>query len=265
MSKQPQLGFPAPLLGVDPIRLPVLHDDGEILVLAKPPGVLVQQDSWYPRLPVLIEAIRYQASQGKPEFVKMGIGPEGLWAVTELDPECAGPVLMARSRDVGENLKNQFGSGDFTFTFEFLSQSSPAEDSFECDLPIARHARLSRMLVSHTTGKIARTTFSSVDRVGAYTLCQARTCFPRRHQVPLHAFESGLPILGDRIYAKSSPVMLSRLKRDYQFRRDQEERPLYDGPAYYLKELKIGAECTVSMPAPPRWPGLVKQLEKYSR
>lgn len=265
MSKQLQIGFPAPLLGVDPIRLPVLYDDGELLALAKPPGVLVQQDSWYPRLPVLIEAIRYQAEREKPEFVKLGIGKAGLWAVTDLDPECAGPLLLTRSRDTAEDLKNQFGSASLHFTFKLLTPSTPDKDMLECDLPLARHGRLPRMLVSHTTGKTSRTTFSREAEVGAYTLCSARTRFPRRHQVLLHAFECGLPVLGDRIYAKSSPVMLSRLKRDYHFRRDQDERPLYDGPAYYLSELEIPGQAVISMPPPPRWPGLVKQLQKYSR
>jgi 23S rRNA-/tRNA-specific pseudouridylate synthase len=120
------------------------------------------------------------------------------------------------------------------------------------------------MLVSHTTGKITHTNFSMVNSVGAYALCSAQTHFPRRHQVLLHALESGLPVLGDRIYARSNPIMLSRLKRDYHFRRDRDERPLYDAPAYYLKELKISENLTISMPTPPRWQGLVKQLQKYS-
>jgi 23S rRNA-/tRNA-specific pseudouridylate synthase len=265
MKKLPHLGFPAPLLGPKPIRLPVLHDDGEIMALAKPPGVLVQQDAWYPRLPVLIEAIRYQAAQSKPEFVKMGIGQAGLWAVTDLDAECAGPLLSTRSREIAEDLRNQYGSGAFTFTFEFITPSTPDEDQMKCELPLSRHERLPRMLVSHTTGKVAQTEFSVEGRVGAYFLCSAVIRFPRRHQVLLHACESGLPVLGDRTYAKSNPIMLSHLKRDYHFRRDQDERPLYDGPAYYLKSLKISEDCTISMSEPPRWQGLVKQLQKYSQ
>jgi 23S rRNA-/tRNA-specific pseudouridylate synthase len=266
MNKVPHIGFPSPLLGPDPIRLPVVHDDGERIALAKPPAVLVQQDSWYPRLPVLVEAIRYQAAQGKPEFVKMGIGPAGLWAVTDLDAECAGPLLMARSREVAEDLRNKFGSGAFQFTFEFVTEAaSAATEPVTCDLPLARHERLPRMLVSHTTGKLAQTAFKMQERVGAYSLCTAQTQFPRRHQILLHASESGLPVLGDRLYAKSAPIMLSRLKRDYQFREDRDERPLYDGPAYFLKEIRVDEDCLISMPPPPRWQALLKQLGKYSQ
>lgn len=265
MTKSPHLGFPAPLLGTDSLRLPVVYDDGERMALAKPAGVLVQQDAWYPRLPVLVEAIRYQAAQAKPEFVKMGIGQAGLWAVTDLDAECAGPLLLARSRDVAEDLRNKFGSSSFSFTYEFVTQAAAAEEPVTCDLPLARHERLPRMLVSHTTGKIAQTVFAAQDRVGAYFRCTAQTRFPRRHQILLHASESGLPVLGDRLYAKSTPVMLSHLKRDYTFRQDRDERPLYDGPAYYLKEIQLDGECRIVMPSPPRWQALLRQLGKYSQ
>ena len=103
MDKTIPLGFPVPLLGMQPVRLPVLFDDGELLALAKPAGVLVQSDPWYANLPELVEAIRFQAHDGKPEFQRLNIGPEGLWAVTDLDPECYGPVLF---RVNGRLLKN---------------------------------------------------------------------------------------------------------------------------------------------------------------
>ena len=46
MEKQMQLGFPVPLLGMEPVRLPVLYDDGDLLALAKPVGDMVQNDAW---------------------------------------------------------------------------------------------------------------------------------------------------------------------------------------------------------------------------
>ena len=42
MDKLPHLGFPVPLLGLQPQRLPILFDDGTLIALAKPLDVLVQ-------------------------------------------------------------------------------------------------------------------------------------------------------------------------------------------------------------------------------
>lgn len=259
------LGFPAPLLGHGPLRLPVVFDDGDCLALLKPPGVLVQPDSWFPRLPVLIEAIRYQAAQGKPEFANMGIPETGLWAVHDLDPECAGPVLFARHRDTAESLKEQLGSLNFAFSYEFIAKAPLPAQQVACDLPLARHERLPRMLVSHTTGKKSHTDFTGLGTLGSHILCVARTRYPRRHQILLHAMEAGLPILGDGHYARSPLPLLSRLKRDYRARADREERPLYPGPALFLRSITLEPDLEIRVPEPPKWHALCKQLAKYSR
>ncbi|MGC9449813.1 MAG: hypothetical protein ACP5I4_00080 [Oceanipulchritudo sp.] len=258
------LGFPDPLLGDRPVRLPVLFDDGEVLVFAKPCGVLVETDSWYPRLPVLVEAIRYQAGQGKPEFSRIGIPPEGLRAVTGLDPDCHGPVLFARGADQAEALRNACGSNQFRFRFVFLTAGNPTRDAIQCDLPISRHTHQRKMLISHATGKKAATSFERTGRVGAFHLWTARTSYVRHHQILLHAFEAGLPVLGDALYARSRPPMLSSFKRQYTGKRDQEERPLFEGPAYYLQELQLPSGVTIPCPEPPRWGGLLRQLVKHS-
>jgi 23S rRNA-/tRNA-specific pseudouridylate synthase len=264
MTVNPQLGFPPPLLGHRPQRLPILFDDGSLMALAKPQAVLVEADSWFPRVPVLVEAIRYQSSLGKPEFLRHGIAGEGLWNVFGLDPECHGPALFARSREQAEQLRNQLGSEAFEFTFTFLSKGCPGVDSIECTLPMARHAHQRRMLVSHTTGKKASTLFERNASVGAFHLWTARTRYPRLHQIPLHAFESGLPVLGDAVYARSQPPLLSKLKRHYTAKDDSGERPLYEGPAYYLSEVRIPSGEIINCPEPPRWGGLIKQLGMHS-
>ena len=264
MATLPHLGFPVPLLGMEPLRLPVLLDDGEIIVLAKPVGVLVQEDGWFPRTPVLVEAISHQSQQGKPEFQRLNIGPEGLWAVTDLDPECHGPVLFARDRQKADELRNKFGSGRFEFSFSLLSKGHPGPDEIDCNLPLARHRHMARVLVSHTTGKKASTRFEKGEAMAGGWHWVARTNFPRRHQILLHACESGLPVLGDERYARDPLPLLSQLKATYQHKRDIEERPLYDGPAYYLDRLQLDDGRVIDCPPPKRWNGLCRQLEKHA-
>jgi 23S rRNA pseudouridine1911/1915/1917 synthase len=257
------LGFPPPLLGEQALRLPVVYDDGDLLALAKPFGVVVQQDGWYPRIPSLVEATRYQAMNGKPEFVHLNIGEQGLWAITDLDCECMGPVLFSRSRERAEELKNGVGSGQFSFTYYLLSQAIGSEEEFACELPLARHSRRAHMLVSHTTGKKALTVFKFLGRLSRYGCYEARTDFPRRHQVLVHALESGLPVVGDSIYAGSQPVYLSALKSNYRPRRNHEERPLYPGPAYYLRSIELLNGNRIEADEPRQWVSLFKQLKRY--
>ena len=251
------------MLGMDPVRLPILFDDGQLLVLAKPPGVLVQADAWFPRLPVLIEAIRYQAQSGKPEFQRLGIHASGLWAVTDLDPECHGPVVFTRDREMAEALRSDLGSGNFMFVYRLLSRSKASSDPLVQELPLARHRQQDRMLVSHTTGKAALTEFRLHASSGGLFQYAASTRYPRRHQILVHSHESGLPVLGDTRYAREHPLLLSRIKRHYQPKKDTEERPLYDGPAYFLESIDLGNGVVVTAPPPPKWNGLIRQLERH--
>jgi 23S rRNA pseudouridine1911/1915/1917 synthase len=262
MSTIPYLGFPAPLLGMTPVRLPVVSDDGDALALIKPAGILVRKDNWYPRLPVLVEAIRYQAAQGKPEFKRMRIPEEGLWPVWDLDPECHGPVLFARNRDTAEHMRSEVGAENWRFTFLLLVDREAAPESALCDLPLARHEQRPRMLISHSTGKRARTEFRDLGAIGRRRLVSATAPFLRRHQILLHALELNMPVLGDGIYAGKPLPMLSAIKRTYRPSRNREEKPLYDGPAYFLHKVTPGAGQLIEGREPPRWPGLVRQLAK---
>lgn len=259
------LGFPVPLLGMRPMRLSVVMDDGVCLALDKPSGVLVFPDPWYGRTPVLVEAIRHQARAGKPELVRAGVGVDGLWAVHDLDPEAAGPVLFCRDRDLGERLRNDVGSNLFQFEFEFLTRANEEADALLCELPIARHASESRMLVTHKSGKLAQTEFCRQQRLGKYELWTARIALPRRHQVLIHAHESGLPVVGDRLYSRVRAPLLSQLKRDYRSKRNEDEVPLFAGPAYRLARVVLPDGRVVEAPAAKPWQGLIKRLERYAK
>ena len=263
MEKMKHLGFPVPLLGMKPVRLPLLFDDGEILVLSKPVNVLVQADPWYPQLPVLIEAIRHQSQACKPEFQNLEIPAEGLWAVTDLDAECHGPVVFARNRSVAEDLRSSLGSGDFTFRYKFVSRNSNEEAALECDLPLARHRHEKKMLISHTTGKKTVTRMKRVEKIGSLEIWSAETNYPRRHQILIHPLEKGLRVIGDMRYAREKPLLLSRFKRNYHQKRDIDERPLYEGAAYFLEQIILPDRTIITNPEPARWKGMIRQLSQY--
>ena len=263
MKTQTFLGFPQPLLGMESMRLPVIFDDGQLIAVVKPVNILVQAESWYPRHPVLIEAIRYQATSGKPEFTRLNIPESGLWAISDLDPELAGPVLFARNRDFASEMRNDLGSGKFKFVYEFLSRKSSEQAELMCDLPLSRHRHERRMLVSHTTGKKAATRLRHSGTLKNFNVWEAEMDLPRRHQALLHPLEMGLPVLGDGLYAHEKPLLLSRLKKNYQKKGDVDERPLYPGPACFLKQILLLDGTPVACPEPVKWRGLLRQLEKY--
>jgi 23S rRNA-/tRNA-specific pseudouridylate synthase len=254
------LGFPPPLLGATGVRLPILFDDGDLLVLDKPAGSLITGDPWYPRIPVLTEAIRYQAAQQKPEFLRAGIPEAGLFPVLSLDPDLTGPAIYARSEETAIRLRNDYGSGLFAVELHFISGRSAATDVFNCDLPIARHARQPRMLVSHTTGKKTETSFQLLERFGRYSLWSASTSFLRPHQVPLHAAECQLAIPGDAIYGQEPVIFLSRIKRSYSQSRTRDELPLHRTALLHVVRITLPGGLSFASPPPKAFRSALNQL-----
>lgn len=266
-NKDTFLGFPPPLLGDDPVRLPVLWDDGTTLAIYKPPGVLVLEDNWYPKVPVLAAAIGYQAQQQKPEFQRLNIPEDGLVAIYSLDPEISGIVLFSRGAEVSQQLKNDLGAGKMTFRYHLVAEAAPQEEFLQCDLPLARHFTASRMVVSNRTGKAAGTRFNLLERIGGrYTLWQAEVNYPRRHQVPLHAFECGIKVLGDSIYAQSHPLYLSRIKRHYVLgKKQEEEKPIHNSISIHLAECELADGTRISCAPGKSFVGQLKQLRRYAK
>jgi len=251
--------------------LDILHCEDGLLALQKPAGVAVTRSRWYPSAPDLEASLNYQLSQEKPELLRLGLEPsKPLAAVYNTEPLQSGISLFAFGDEAIEKYRNRFGSGQIEFHFLFLAHGDVFNDELKCDLPLAPHFHQPCLVVSHQTGKKSETRFERLERLGAYSLWEARCLYYRMDQLPLHAFEVGLPVVGEAKYAGEETVYLSRIKgRDY--RGDIEnERPLYPFPAMHLKKLLlVEAEedltLEISAPPPPRFQNLIKQIRNNGR
>lgn len=229
------IGFPPPLLGGRPQRLPVLGcEPGQWLALDKPADVLTERHRWYPGMPALVPALNAQAEAGKPELEPYGVTEAR--HVYILEPEISGVLLLALSDERLQQLREAYGSGQMRFRFGFLAQWRDGPEERSSQLPVAVHNTEPRALISHQSGKKCRTRFRLVERLGDYAWWEASATYLRPHQVRLHAAELGLPVVGDALYGGPEPICLSMLKRDYRQRGI--ERPLYAGLCLHLEGLE---------------------------
>ncbi|MEX2381011.1 MAG: pseudouridine synthase [Opitutales bacterium] len=194
------ISFPPGLLGSEALRIPLLANEAAYFALAKPPGIAAVRDSLHVTRVALLDAIRREISAEKPQFLQQGI--TAAEAVHWAEPEVSGIFLCAKTHEAKTQLKNAMGALQFTFVYHFFAESRPGlPDEFTCDLPVARHRREARMLISHKTGKKAFTRFRRIEAFGTYGLWESESPYDRPHQVRLHAAESGLSIPGDTLYA----------------------------------------------------------------
>ncbi|MBC9888427.1 MAG: hypothetical protein F7B06_00965 [Opitutae bacterium] len=192
------IGFPPGLLGPGPYRLPLLRNRKNWFALYKPPYLLARAHPWHAECPDLTLGIKSQLTRGKPELQPLGI--KGVYFVSGPEYEVGGPAIFAKNKEASDHWRNALGSDQFTFSFWGLSTGTWDRVTRQCHLPVARHHRENRVVISRKTGKKSYTFFDELGKLPPYLLWRARARNPRLHQVRIHAAESGLPILGDDLY-----------------------------------------------------------------
>ncbi len=261
------LSFPPDTLVRDPLRLPFLARGEGWLAINKPAGVPWSPDPWIPRPTDLVREVRRQLRDGKPALARLGIG--AFHGIVGPDLVATGAVLCATTDAEGVRLAHALGSAQIELTYRFVTMGRPAQTEIECDLPLAPHAHEPRMLVSHATGKKTATTFRLEQRFRGYAVWTATTTFDRLHQIRIHAAESGLPIVGESRYAKTTPIYLSEIKRDYRPAGDgtRVEPPLYGELCLHLARIKFsahdGTPVVVEAPLPKPFAVLLKKLGEH--
>ncbi len=261
------LSFPPETLGREPLRLPLVARGEGWMVLNKPPGVPWSPDLWIPRPTDLVREVRRQLREGKPALARLGIA--AFHGIAGPDLVASGAVLCAVTDPEGDRLANALGSAQVEMTYRFVTMGRPAQNEIVCELPLAPHATESRMLVSHATGKKTLTTFRLEQRFRGYAVWTATTTFDRLHQIRVHAAESGLPIVGESRYAKTTPIFLSEIKRNYRPAGDgtRVEQPLYGELCLHLARIKFpgadGRPVTAEAPLPKPFAVLLKKLAEH--
>jgi 23S rRNA-/tRNA-specific pseudouridylate synthase len=261
------IGFPPPLLGPAPLRLPVLGASVGAVALAKPAGIAWERDTRDGTGAVggnVLDAVRAQLAAQKPELLALGLErPVSVWP---LETEISGVGLLVPHGPALDQWRNAFGSAQLRFTYEFLAADTDGTDAFECALPIARHDEKPLALVSHITGKKSVTAFRRVVRAGGWSWWEATTHYPRYHQVRLHAAECGLRIAGETQYSDGDVITLARLSPRGRLNKG-EDRPLHDGICLRLASV----DCTgvgavgwgeIVVPEAGRWGVLRKRIAR---
>ena len=251
-KKNNAIGFPPPLLGEAPLRLPVLGETADWVALDKPPGVGLRAHPWDSE-PDLDAALNTQLQAGKPELVRRGA--EIFGSVYYLDPAISGVAVFAKTRQALADLRNRFGSGECAFRFLLIAAAQPngAEAVRLADAPLLPHNVKPKMIPSTAKGKKACTEFCRLaESPTGWVLWEAKVAFFRPHQVRAHAAVQGIPVLGDPLYG--GPEAPSQRTLHSKKQRSGLNSPAYQGLALHLAAVEgISGDSASSLRCePPR-------------
>jgi RluA family pseudouridine synthase len=248
-------------------EIPVLFEDGDLLALDKPAGLLTSPDRYDPQRPNLMKLLHAGIEQGKPWAARRGLSY--LMNAHRLDFETSGVILLAKNKPSLIALANLFGTEKTGKTYVALVHGNPVKPSFEINASLAPHpVKIGLMRVDEKSGKNARTQFDLLEKFRDCALMQCRPFTGRTHQIRVHLRQAGLPIIGDTLYG-GSQLLLSRLKSDYRLKPNQTERPLIARVALHAAELKLvhpvtNSEIAITAPWPKDLTVAVKYLRRYA-
>jgi 23S rRNA pseudouridine1911/1915/1917 synthase len=186
---------PAEALPED-IPLDVLFEDETLLVINKPPGLVVHPASGH-ETHTLVNALLHHC-EGELSGIG-GVARPGI--VHRLDKDTSGCLVVAKNDDAHLALSAQFASRKVQKTYHAIVCGEIARDRGEIRAAIARHPSHRKcMTVDEEFGRESHTSYSVLQRLRGATLAEALLHTGRTHQIRVHFKFLGHPLLGDSTY-----------------------------------------------------------------
>jgi RluA family pseudouridine synthase len=182
---------------IPPLKKLILYEDAELLVINKPANLPVLPDGWEPEAPYLVKLL-----QGKyPELL----------VVHRLDKVTSGVMVFARTPETHRALNIQFEKHEAQKIYHSICVGVPNWNEHT-----ARHklrinvGHSHRTMVDHAKGKSAETAFKVFKRYKGYALLESIPATGRTHQIRVHAYALGFPLLGDSLYSAPKTDLIKR-------------------------------------------------------
>ncbi len=122
-----------------------------------------------------------------------------LFVVHRLDKAASGVVVLAKNAESHRCLNDQFAARKVDKEYLALVHGRVAGDAGEIDLPL-RQFGSGRMGVDRQRGKPSLSRYRVLRRCAGATLLSVPLITGRRHQIRVHLYATGHPIIGDLRY-----------------------------------------------------------------
>jgi 23S rRNA pseudouridine1911/1915/1917 synthase len=180
----------------EPIPLETLFEDNDLIVINKPPGLVVHPGAGH-REHTLVNALLNHCT------TLSGIGgKERPGIVHRLDKETSGCLVVAKNDTTHRHLSKQFAARTVEKIYLALVAGKLPKTTGVIEEKIGRHP-VYRQRMSATTlrGRAAKTEYRVVRSSDRASLIECRLHSGRTHQIRVHLHHLGHPVVGDKVYA----------------------------------------------------------------
>ena len=180
------------------IPLDIVYEDGDVIVVNKPRGMVVHPAPGHPD-GTLVNALMFHCGDSLS-----GIGGEKRPGIVHrIDRDTSGLIIAAKNDPAHLALSEQLSDHSLARVYECVVHGRMREDAGTVDAPIARHPSDRKRMAVVPGGRRAVTHWEVIARYNGWT--HLRCCLEtgRTHQIRVHMAHIGHPLLGDEVYGKS--------------------------------------------------------------
>ncbi len=178
-----------------PIPLRVVYADEDVIVVDKPPGLVVHPAPGHPEN-TLVNALLAQF----PDLALAGGLRPGI--VHRLDKETSGLMVVARNERAKRSLIEQIKARKVLKLYLALVWGCPEPPEGTISDPIGRHPIHRKKMWVVPWGRPAITHYRVLRRAGPFCLVEVRLETGRTHQIRVHFAHTGHPVAGDSAYSR---------------------------------------------------------------
>jgi 23S rRNA pseudouridine1911/1915/1917 synthase len=232
-----EIDYKDPVVNED---LKVLHESDDEIVISKPAGMLSHAKG-----PISGEVS--VADWLQPRTTDLDAQRSGI--VHRLDRATSGVMILAKNPRAKSWLMKQFSDRNVHKKYLAIIEGSPESNNFVIDMPIGRNPKKLTTFYVTDSGREAQTIAKVLSTNGEQSLVLLTPKTGRTHQLRVHMWANGWPILGDPFYnpkfKDGEELMLHALSLTIQDTKKEWrdfDAPL---PAYFLDklaELKLNLE-----------------------
>lgn len=177
------------------IPLDIVFEDGDIIVVNKPRGMVVHPAAGNHR-GTLVNALlgHCRDLSGINGVLRPGI-------VHRIDKETTGLIIAAKNDRAHQRLTEAWHTDAVNRYYLALLHGNMPEPLGTIEAPIGRHPKdRKKMTVLPGEGRRAVTHYKVIERLGKYTLVECKLETGRTHQIRVHMKYLGYPLVGDTVY-----------------------------------------------------------------
>ena len=175
----------------------IIHQDSQILVINKPAGLSVLPEGWDKDAVYLVKMLEEQ--YGK------------IWVVHRIDKVTSGVIIFALTAEAHRSLNIQFEKHQVEKIYHAIVNGNPPWDEKITKFPLRVNVgHKHRTMVDNKSGLRSETRLKVLKRKQASALVEAMPMTGRTHQIRVHLYALGYPLLGDVLYSAPETSEIAR-------------------------------------------------------